>query len=737
MPPRWLFSVLLASCVVNPLAAQQTANELRAERDWKRLTERFADDKADREKLRQDVLTFHRTYPGTSKAIKAAEMLRQLPSPLDHLDPAKIRPLEVFSWQPKQLVAVLGEHRGRQAGPATCVAYSPDRKFIASGGAHLVRLWETDPKRLLRLIVNLSAPNCYCLAISPDSKLLAAGGQGTIYVYELDGKDNKLRVSIPAGSTAISSVAFDPKGKPLLACGGADNKVRLFDLDKHDPKQMELIVLTKHQQPVTSVAFSPDGVYLASGSAEGAVRLWKLEGAKTDEAAKIDANAKGVTSLAYSKDGRVLAAGCADGTIMLWTMAAAKATPRAAFTGHGGAVASLAFASHGNTLTSAGADALIRQWDVAKKTPTKSAEFKGHAGGATGVAYSPDGSSLASSSSDWTVRVWDLATKRERVPPDGPLSVVYGLAFSTDAATLATGSYDHFVRLASVSGDAPRERSAFAGSGSYVYSLAYAPDGRTLASGEYAGVVHFWNVVNVARPQPAGQIKDLPGYVYNLAYTSDGGRILIQHHPTASLFDVRSRSRIHQFEADPKGKGLAGVALSPDGSRIAGTSGNYLMKGNDYVKNKDGSYVYFDNHVRLWDADSGKLLHKEALVLPAYGVGFAPDGRQLATGGWNETLLHFWDVSDGSLKEKDNVPTPHYVYRIQYSLDGRYILTQDSAYRILIWDAGSRKKLHEFALNESVGQATFACDSRHLALSLGTGVTYILRLEGTARSVVR
>src|SRR5262249_45170350 len=201
-------------------------------------------------------------YPGTPQAVRAAEMLRQLPSPLDRLESSKIRPLEVFSWQPKELVAVLGEHRGRQGAVATCVAYSPDRKFVASGGAHLVRLWETDPKRLLRLIVNLSAPNVYSLAISPDSKLLAAGGHGMIYLFDLDGPNTKQRVAIPAGSVQITSLAFHPKGQPFLACASYDTKVRLFDLAKKEPKEMEISLLSRHQQSVNGIAFSPDGAYL-------------------------------------------------------------------------------------------------------------------------------------------------------------------------------------------------------------------------------------------------------------------------------------------------------------------------------------------------------------------------------------------------------------------------------------------------------------------------------------------
>jgi WD40 repeat protein len=734
--PVFAAGLLFAS---SSLLAQQTADELRAENGIKKLNERFADDKADREKLRQDILTFRRVHAGTPQAVRAADMLRQLPSPLDRLSASKIRPLEVFDdWQPKELVAILGEHRGRQGGPATCVAYSPDKKLIASGGAHLVRLWDTDPKRLLRLIVNLGASNVACLAFSPDSKMLAAGSQGAIFLFDVDGKDTKLRVTIPAGSTWINSVAFDPKGKPLLACGSYDTKVRLFDLEQKDPKAMEIGLLAKHQQSVNSVAFSPDGAYVASGSSDGTVRLWKIDGAKTDEAAKIDANPKGVNSLAYTKDGRVLAAGSADGTILLWTMAGSKASSRANFPAHGSsAVSTLAFSPGGHTLTSGGADWIIRQWDATKKVPTKSAELKGHAGAISGVGYSPDGGTLVSGSGDWTVRLWDLAARRERVPPDGPLGRIAALAFSPDGATLANGGEDHFLRLWNMTGDAPKERHTLKGDDYPIYSLAYAPDGKSLAAGGYQGTIRLWNVADKSPPQSTGQIKDLPSYVYSLAYSPDGGRLLVHHYRTASLFDMKTRTRLHQFEADDKGSGINAIVLSPDGSRVAAASGYYLVKNGEFVKNKDGSFVYFDNFLRVWDTDVGKLLHKHPSPLPVSAVAFTPEGRQVITSAW-DSILRTWDVPAQGPKEADTFKTGvSYFYRMQYSPDGRYLVTHGQDNRIVIWDVASKKKLHDWALPEYVGTEAFAPDSRHLALSLYTGVTYIIRLEGTGSHVAK
>src|SRR5262245_41399114 len=74
--------------------------------------------------LRTELLRFGQRHAGTMQAVKAAQLLRDLRSPLDHLDAKNVAALEKFAWMPKETVAVLGEHRGRQAGDVTAVAFS-------------------------------------------------------------------------------------------------------------------------------------------------------------------------------------------------------------------------------------------------------------------------------------------------------------------------------------------------------------------------------------------------------------------------------------------------------------------------------------------------------------------------------------------------------------------------------------------------------------------------------------
>ena len=112
----------------------------------------------------------------------------------------------------------------------------------------------------------------------------------------------------------VWSVAFSPDGRQL-ASGSYDNSVRLWDV----ASAKELRACTGHQGSVWSVAFSPDGRQLASGSDDKSVRLWDVASAK--ELRPCTGHQGSVWSVAFSPDGRQLASGSDDGTIRIWSVA--------------------------------------------------------------------------------------------------------------------------------------------------------------------------------------------------------------------------------------------------------------------------------------------------------------------------------------------------------------------------------------------------------------------------------
>jgi len=290
-------------------------------------------------------------------------------------------------------------------------------------------------------------------------------------------------------SDTVLSVAFSPDGK-TVASGSTDTTIRFMDPLNGNAKGAPI---TGHMSPVSAVRFSPNGQMLAtagSGGDERTVRLWNV--ADRGVVGQLTGHLDSVTDVVFSADGAMLATASADATVRLWSLSSRRQI--ASLSGHGGQVRAVTFSPDGRLLASASTDGTVRLWDVERRALIANLKAKDEV---NAVAFSPDGKLLASGGRENTVRLWDVDNRRAKGAIDIVSSTsgwVRSLAFSPDGRALAAGSVDSRVRIwDAASGNLLLELT---GHGNSVNDIAFhqGPGPELLLASAGDRTVRLWNL---------------------------------------------------------------------------------------------------------------------------------------------------------------------------------------------------------------------------------------------------
>ena len=526
------------------------------------------------------------------------------------------------------------------------------------------------------------------IAHSPDGARLAVASSIGIWLY--DAVTHQEVALLTGHMDNVLSVAFSPDGQ-TLASGSRDGTVRLWEVNTGTHKR----TLIRHAEEVISVAFSPDGQTLASGD-RLFVQLWDVNTGTEKHAFR--AHSYWVSSLAFSPDGQT-ASGGGDGMVQLWDV---LGTRKHAFQAHPSSVSSVAFSPDGQTLASGSRDGTVRLWEVSTGTHTYT--LTGHTSAVKSVAFSLDGQTLASGSEDSTVRLWDVNTGTHKHTLTGHTSAVKSVAFSLDEQTLASGSEDGAVQLWDV--NTGTHKKTLTRDGDAIETMASSLGGETLASGSRDGTVQLWDVNTGTHKRTLTRHTDA---VTSVAFSPDGQTLASSSWDgTVQLWDVSTGT--HKGTLTGHTDAVTSIAFSPDGQTLASSS--------------------WDGTVRLWKTVTREHRHELTGYLPVFG----PDGTTLASAGWDRTI-QLWDVSTGTHKRTLTGHTDA-VWSLAFSLDGATLASGSEDGTVRLWDinTGAHKRTLTGHIH-GVTSMEFSTDGQTLA-SAGDGTLLLWDLPPSTYTTV-
>jgi WD40 repeat protein len=585
----------------------------------------------------------------------------------------------------------------------------------------------------------------------------------------------------PAARAHASEVAvlLESPDRQTVVSASDDNHIKIWSAA--DGRLIRTMI--GHVDDVTALAPSPDGRMLFSGAANGAIRMWALDGSSS---ALLGSHREAVLALALTPDGRLLASGSQDRTIRLWSVPDGRLV--GTLDAHAGAVIALSIRAAGTTLSSeatlasASSDRTVRVWTLTTQqqalvveagpvavgsialgatsvavglangsvrrwsflTKELLLDLAAHKGGVTAVAIHEASGVLASAGADSLIRLWALSDGSARgelraTAPASVLAFAGGRLLSGDRAG-AIAQWDTspaaFVRyLRDPAFDAIHEATTIKAHRGAVTHLMVSPDGRTLLSGSSDSVLKVWSFPDgLLRARFAGHKQGVTAAVM----TPDAARF-VSAAADRSLVAWSIEPAPAKPAPPPRGKPASPYA-SVRAGRVDRTISGPAGVVNALAMSTDGALLAgasADRFVHVWRMADGSPVARLPHAAAVRALAFSGDARTLASVGENDDV-RVWSLPEGRLRAVLRQPARGNREPIlALSPDGQLVATPTAGGPIEVWSLADGLLRHELRSHDrQVTSLLYAADASRLVSAAPDGVICVWA-PATGRLIAR